>query len=545
MKPFTKKLFVLFLITIFNLNLSSHSIDSDIIKLREWTLNSKTLIKASFLMIKNDCVYLQNENNVLMHYPYNSFSSIDQQYLKNKYQTIKNLNSKILSSKDLNNTNSFNPTKISFIFILFIFILVFTILLARKTKFKLMVCFISTAFFSVLYSFRSNSIQLISYSTNPSKIDSAFKPFKPFINTFWNATYFYIESNGIPTTHTMMVGIASNGWQQQVPLPICYTGSNSWAIPLHPVISATPIPVNASHFKRGAIAVAVNGISIFNPYTNTGVDAFLDGQLDNFGGHCGRSDDYHYHTAPLHLYSVVSQTMPIAYALDGFAIYGAYEPNGSNMLTLDPNHGHFASDGVYHYHGTVSAPYMIANMAGQVTEDATYQIIPQPSAQPVRPSLTPLSGALIISCNPNTNKNGYNVTYTKGGATDSVVYNWTPTGTYTFKYYTAVLDSTRIYNKSAPCITPFAIGFNNNFIEENEIIIYPNPSSDYLFIKFSNSLIQQKDILSLSIINTLGKTVMNFNSYQEKIKIDHLSKGIYFLKIATKKNTISRKITIE
>ena len=87
------------------------------------------------------------------------------------------------------------------------------------------------------------------FGTDPNVIDEAFKPFKPKINTFWDQNYFYVESNGIPD-HTMMKGITS--WQQQVPIPQCYVGTNSWQIPLNPEPSSNPIPVDSQHFLRGA-----------------------------------------------------------------------------------------------------------------------------------------------------------------------------------------------------------------------------------------------------------------------------------------------------
>jgi len=70
--------------------------------------------------------------------------------------------------------------------------------------------------------------------TNPLYIDSAFTPFKPMVQTRWDEHYFYVSSNGIPN-HNMMVGIKS--WQQQVPLPQDYTGTNSWSIPLEPELT--------------------------------------------------------------------------------------------------------------------------------------------------------------------------------------------------------------------------------------------------------------------------------------------------------------------
>ena len=61
-------------------------------------------------------------------------------------------------------------------------------------------------------------------------------------------------------------------------------------------------PMSAkTHFMRGAIALAANGIPIFNALNNRGDDAKKFGELDDFGGHCGKGDDYHYHDAPVFL----------------------------------------------------------------------------------------------------------------------------------------------------------------------------------------------------------------------------------------------------
>jgi len=45
---------------------------------------------------------------------------------------------------------------------------------------------------------------------------------------------------------------------------------------------------------KGAVAIAPNGVPIFNPLNNTGEDAYAIGELDQWGGHCGKADDYHY-----------------------------------------------------------------------------------------------------------------------------------------------------------------------------------------------------------------------------------------------------------
>ena len=148
--------------------------------------------------------------------------------------------------------------------------------------------------------------------------------------------------------------------------------------------------------RRGAIALAANGIPIFNALNNRGEDAFAIGELDEFGGHCGRADDYHYHVAPLALSKVLGPSRPIAFALDGFPIYNAtgcltascsrtaaftsgyvrigdptsnvwnayaYRPSGS-ARQLDACNGRMEPDGTYGYHATSTFPYIIGCFRG-------------------------------------------------------------------------------------------------------------------------------------------------------------------------------------
>jgi hypothetical protein len=190
----------------------------------------------------------------------------------------------------------------------------------------------------------------------------------------------------------MMVGITA--WQQQVPLPQPYVGANAWRIPRFPVPAAQPLSAK-DHFFRGAIAMAVNGVPIFNPIKNDGrTDTFLAGELDEFGGHCGRADDYHYHIAPTHLQERVGPGQPIAVALDGYWIYGFTEPDGSPVGSLDAFNGHSTPALGYHYHATRKYPYLNGGFHGEVVEREG-QVDPQPRAEPVRPALQPWRGARI------------------------------------------------------------------------------------------------------------------------------------------------------
>ena len=284
--------------------------------------------------------------------------------------------------------------------------------------------------------------------TRTTFLDSAFDPYRPAVTTVsTGATYYTVGSLGIPA-HNMMVGITS--WQQQVPVPQTYTGTNSWSIPLQPVYAAIPKSTKAN-FLKGAIAIAVNGVPIFNALNNRGEDAFLFGELDNWGGHCGKADDYHYHTAPLHL-STTSLLRPIAFALDGFAVYGTKEPDGVAMNALDTCHGHIYNGGTYHYHGTTNYPYLIGSMKGVVNTDPNTpapenQILPQGFASPLRPALTPLAGATITAFTHPTAMS-YSLQYKVGANFGYVNYNWNAANLYFFTFInTAGVTTTAQYQR--------------------------------------------------------------------------------------------------
>lgn len=281
-----------------------------------------------------------------------------------------------------------------------------------------------------------------------------FNAFAPFVSTRWDERWLYVESDGLPHapggksgtfvfSHPMMVGITA--WQQQVPLPQNYRGANAWQIPLKPEMADKPVSAKEQLF-RGAIALAANGVPIFNPIKTDGrTDTFLAGELDEFGGHCGRADDYHYHIAPTHLQKYVGAGQPIAYALDGFPIYGLFDhaakpdgpdaerccPLGSHEK-LDELNGHHApapegsppgAKGLYHYHASVKYPYLNGGMRGKVTVKDD-QIDPQPRASSPRAALPPLRGAKITGfrATGKEGETGWSLEYTIAGKKRLVNY---------------------------------------------------------------------------------------------------------------------------
>lgn len=272
-----------------------------------------------------------------------------------------------------------------------------------------------------------------------------FEPFqKDGVTVRSDADFLYVESNAFPS-HPMMVGITA--WQQQVPLPQPYTGKNAWRLPLQPVVADQPISAKTAFF-RGAIALAVNGVPIFNALNNRGEDAYLAGELDEYGGHCGRGDDYHYHIAPVHLEKTVGRGNPIAFALDGFPIHGYTDADGNEPTGLDEFHGRFERDGTYRYYASKKYPYINGGLRGLVSVRGD-QIDPQPKDAPARPALQPLSGATITAFERQEEAKTYTVRYERHGKTSAVRYTLHEDATVTFVYVGGDGERTETYRRKA------------------------------------------------------------------------------------------------
>ena len=530
----------LILISLLSTSIFSHTINYDNVVLRHWSITKEhKFVDGTFYMLKYGNVYVEDANENIVHFPIHYLSKEDQTFALKKADFVKKLNT-ISRSKSEGKQTIFDLKFCLILFSLLVFsYFIYSVVDKQKVNYLYPVLFVGII--AVLYGFAKKALT----TTDPVFVNSAFVPFAASVSTSWDNTYFYVNSKGIPN-HTMMVGISNHGWQQQVPNPQCYIGTNAWSIPLNPVIANTPVPVSATHFLKGAIAIAANGVAIFNYHTNTGVDSFLDGQLDTYGGHCGRGDDYHYHTAPMHLYTLGQTTtnLPCAFALDGFAVYGSLEPDGTAMTNLDTNHGHYGTNGVYHYHGTATAPYMIGNMVGQVTEDANLQIIPQAQSHPIRnENWTPLAGALITSCTLNNTNNGYNLSYTLNGVAGYATnFSWVGT-VYTFNYVTPTGTTTQNYNGFAQCTVP-NLGIPEIALSDTNIAIYPNPASDVLNIQVKNGM-PTSDIQSIAIYGMKGDLISKTSNYKPTIDIKTLSKGTYFVKIQFPNYLVTKKVLVK
>ncbi|GAA3511704.1 hypothetical protein GCM10022393_26780 [Aquimarina addita] len=384
-------------------------------------VNSNKTITADFIKKEGETVFLRNEDHKISTFNYNTFAQESQQYILDRTHWVNNKNK-------LQNAQStlYSDTSI-WLILLGITLLLFSIFIIKK-KIKLLTFSLLGMVLVILGCKNANTTKVsLMAANNISFLESVFGVFDK-ISTRYDDQYFYIESDGIPA-HEMMTGITN--WQQQVPINHDYTGNNAWAIPIQPEVSENPLSTK-DNFMKGAIAIAANGIPIFNPLNNRGEDANAIGELDKWGGHCGRADDYHYHLAPTHLQSKVGPDKPIAYALDGFPVYG--ETNQQ----LDENLGRFTSDSTYQYHTIKEYPYLIAAMKGKVkinpeTVAPENEIMPQAKTKGVRPDLKPLRDAEIVNfTNPELHQ--YSLTYRIDSLKYIINYGWDNSGKYNYEF---------------------------------------------------------------------------------------------------------------
>ena len=459
-----KTVFIFLLASIVSITLMAHpgghfEQDGKLI-LNTWTLKSGKEIKGNFSHVKGDRLFLEGMDGHLVSRSFDELSAQDLKLVQFKQARMAALN----GGNEVSVNRSYSPANLSFYVMAFLLLVLLFIKSRRKDR-QLVSKAINLnqstqaavgIMFAIASIYACKKAIVTSAGTTPTTIipktrttflDSSFADYKPGLETRSDASYYYVATSGIPA-HNMMVGITS--WQQQVPIPQLYTGSNSWSIPLQPSYAASPLSTK-TNFMKGAVAVAVNGVPIFNALNNRGEDAYLIGELDNWGGHCGRADDYHYHAAPMHL-SGKAGLKPIAFALDGFAVYGSKEPEGTTMEPLDICHGHTGKNGVYHYHGTSDYPYVIGAMKGTVSTDPLTpapenQILPQAFAKAARPALTPLRDATITDFK-STASNAYSLTYRIGSKYGYVNYSWDALNKFSFTLIdTAGKSVTTVYQR--------------------------------------------------------------------------------------------------
>jgi hypothetical protein len=147
---------------------------------------------------------------------------------------------------------------------------------------------------------------------------------------------------------------------------------------------------------------------------------------------------------------------------------------------------------------------------------------------------------VITNCRPNSTGNGYTLTYTLGGLTDSLVYQWNASGLYTFNLYTPVL-TTNSYTGFKPCDLTSSVNTSGNL--DNTIFVFPNPTKEVLNIRIPDALLE-REIQGISLYNANGEQLHHANQFEPMIDVKGINAGTYFLELKTKNQSIVKKIVI-
>ncbi|XZF13199.1 YHYH protein [Chitinophagaceae bacterium MMS25-I14] len=306
----------------------------------------------------------------------------------------------------------------------------------------------------------------------------------------------------------------------------------------------------------GHTGVWTNGVSIFNvsdaqSYNNAGVwnrnAYFFEGSgFDNCLGHPQGNGEYHHHVSPTCLYNDKDSTHHspiIGYAFDGYPVYGAYgyaDTNGGGGIkrmtpsyqarnittrTTLPDGSAASSAGP-----AVSATYPV----GSFIEDYVY---------------TAGSGDLDEHngrwCKTPEYPNGTYAYFVTIDGSQTPVFPYTMYGTY----YGIVQSGNAGPNSGHNTITETTTTYTPTAVanaEKISTLIYPNPTSEYLFI-YINPIASNNFTVSLTDVD--GRTVLMQPNIQPTISytldVRSLARGIYTLTLRNEEKTYSEQVLIK
>lgn len=106
--------------------------------------------------------------------------------------------------------------------------------------------------------------------------------------------------------------------------------------------------------------------------------------------------------------------------------------------------------------------------------------------------------------------------------------------------YSVIISDNNCVDTSS-CVTIFSLG-EEDFNSNDELIIYPNPTTHY--IQFSN--LNVATLKSIILMDLTGRSIQVWNNlYSNTINLPELKSGVYILKFETNSNTITKSIVIE
>lgn len=138
------------------------------------------------------------------------------------------------------------------------------------------------------------------------------------------------------------------------------------------LLPTTPVPASSTTGITGDnVGVALDGVVLAPPAPVRDIlSAYTIAAFDDCGGHVNPIEGYHYHAS----LSCAQQDFDsdghsglMAYAMDGYGIYGITDSAGNESTDLDECRGHITDTLGYHYHAASAAENMFVGcFAGEL-----------------------------------------------------------------------------------------------------------------------------------------------------------------------------------
>ncbi|HEX8517839.1 MAG TPA: T9SS type A sorting domain-containing protein [Bacteroidia bacterium] len=123
----------------------------------------------------------------------------------------------------------------------------------------------------------------------------------------------------------------------------------------------------------------------------------------------------------------------------------------------------------------------------------------------------------------------------KNNNTDTIHHT---NSTYPNAYY--LFDDICVSTDSSFCLNYVYIGINDEIIMEQNLNVYPNPTSDFVNLTFDDN-----EIHSVVIFNSIGAAVLVQNVFRKiNINISNLEQGVYYIHTNTSSHLINKKLII-
>ncbi|MFI5140968.1 MAG: YHYH protein [Bacteroidia bacterium] len=309
--------------------------------------------------------------------------------------------------------------------------------------------------------------------------------------------------------------------------------------------------------SMGHMGVWSNGVSIFNPkdgfYWNNSTSSFSSGgsgtwnrnalvyegiSFDNCLGHPAQNGEYHHHVNPKCLYDdtdSLHHSPIIGYAFDGFPIYGAYGytyVNGTGAIKRMKS-SYVVSTATTRASGPpVNSTYPEGNMC----EDYVY---------------TNGAGDLDVHngrfCVTPEYPSGIYAYFVTIDASLAPAYPFVIGPTYYGTVQSGNTGPTGGHNSPSGTVTTYSptTGIANTN-EKLSTMVYPNPTSDYLFF-FINPIASNN--FTATLVDELGRVVLKQDAVQPTISytfdVSQLPKGMYVLHLKNDSKEYSEKVLVK